>query len=81
MPGHEEAKKNCDTSAPGGEVHSMVSEPPRPTELNEPDWLRYRIARLESLLPHVEDKQASTAIRELIAEARERLARLDASSY
>jgi hypothetical protein len=80
MPGHEEAKKNCDASAAGGEVHSMAAEPRQPTELNEPDWLRYRIARLESLLPHVQDKQASTAIRELIAEAKERLARLEGSS-
>jgi hypothetical protein len=79
MPGHEEAKKNCDTAASEGEVHLMASEP-RPSELDEPDWLRHRIARLESLLPQVEDKQASTAIRELIAEAKERLARLEGSS-
>jgi hypothetical protein len=58
----------------------MTSELLESTELNEPDWLRYRIARLERLLPHVEDKRASTAIRELIVEARERLARLEASS-
>jgi hypothetical protein len=48
------------------------------SRLDEPDWLRHRIEQLRKLRQFVSDGRALDAIDELIAEAAERLQRIEA---
>ena len=48
-----------------------------PVNVEEPDWLRHRVRRLQSLRPMVSDERALAAIDGLIAEARERLRQIE----
>ena len=45
---------------------------------DESTWLRHRVLRLRTILRYVKDARAETGLRELIADAEQRLDRLEA---
>jgi hypothetical protein len=49
---------------------------PQPEEMSEPDWIRYRMRRLEALLPFVTDERALHVIADMMQECRHRLRRI-----
>jgi Ser/Thr protein kinase RdoA (MazF antagonist) len=65
-----------DTDAQSASLRAATTEVP--SRLDEPDWLRHRVEQLRKLRQFVSDGRARAAIDELIAEAEERLERIDA---
>jgi hypothetical protein len=47
---------------------------------DESTWLRHRVMRLRTILRYVKDPRAETSLRELIAEAEQRLEQLHAQA-
>ena len=45
---------------------------------DESTWLRHRVLRLRTILRHMKDARAESGIRELIADAEQRLDQLEA---